>query len=245
VSFFFVALLSAIWRWVGKGDTEVFVSMVDSLFSMAKLSVEVMVLLFGTLTLWLGFLKIAEHAGLVEKIASLLGKGAVVTTSTVASLIPGAVLRTAGALAAKVNPQVFGNLANLSAQEVGLFAGQTLEKGVLKAIEKEANSRFREEPTRKLLEYVDGTFGTAYSDAYLAYLGGKKMFKYQDGKYISAIENTANTIRGQYDYTQTQAGRVQQGFKAHETRLHLPPGHGVHAAFRDVGYRVCVGRFTS
>lgn len=46
--------------------------MVDSLFSMAKLSVEVMVLLFGTLTLWLGLLKIAEHAGLVEKIAALL-----------------------------------------------------------------------------------------------------------------------------------------------------------------------------
>jgi spore maturation protein SpmA len=31
-----------------------------------------MVLLFGTLTLWLGFLKIAEQAGLVEKIASWL-----------------------------------------------------------------------------------------------------------------------------------------------------------------------------
>ena len=46
--------------------------MVDSLFSMAKLSVEVMVLLFGTLTLWLGLLKIAEHAGLVEKIAAWL-----------------------------------------------------------------------------------------------------------------------------------------------------------------------------
>ena len=66
MSFFFIALLSAIWRWVGKGDTEVFASMVDNLFSMAKLSVEVMVLLFGTLTLWLGFLKIAEHSGLVE-----------------------------------------------------------------------------------------------------------------------------------------------------------------------------------
>ena len=39
---------------------------------MAKLSVEVMILLFGTLTLWLGFLKIAEHAGLVEKIAGWL-----------------------------------------------------------------------------------------------------------------------------------------------------------------------------
>jgi len=37
------------------------------------LSVEVMVLLFGTLTLWLGFLQIAERAGLVDRLARLLG----------------------------------------------------------------------------------------------------------------------------------------------------------------------------
>ena len=72
VSFFFIATFSAIWRWFGKGDSAVFATMVDSLFSMAKLSVEVMVLLFGTLTLWLGFLKIAEHSGLVKKIAEWL-----------------------------------------------------------------------------------------------------------------------------------------------------------------------------
>jgi spore maturation protein SpmA len=72
VSFFFIALLSALWRWFSLNDSEVFARMVDGLFSMAKLSVEVMVLLFGTLTLWLGFLKIAEHAGLVEKIAGWL-----------------------------------------------------------------------------------------------------------------------------------------------------------------------------
>ena len=72
VSFFFIATFTAIWRWFGKGDSAVFATMVDSLFSMAKLSVEVMVLLFGTLTLWLGFLKIAEHAGLVKKIAEWL-----------------------------------------------------------------------------------------------------------------------------------------------------------------------------
>ncbi|NDB53831.1 MAG: hypothetical protein EB025_07110 [Chitinophagaceae bacterium] len=59
-------MVSALWRWIGVNDPEVFARMVDSIFSMAKLSVEVMVLLFGTLTLWLGFLKIAEHAGLVE-----------------------------------------------------------------------------------------------------------------------------------------------------------------------------------
>ena len=39
---------------------------------MARLSVEVMVLLFGTLTLWLGLLRIAERAGVVEWLAKLL-----------------------------------------------------------------------------------------------------------------------------------------------------------------------------
>ena len=46
--------------------------MVESLFAMAKLSVEVMVLLFGTLTLWLGFLRIAEKAGIVDVLARWL-----------------------------------------------------------------------------------------------------------------------------------------------------------------------------
>ena len=54
------------------GDVTVFATMVESLFTMAKLSVEVMLLLFGTLTLWLGFLRIAERAGLVHSLARLL-----------------------------------------------------------------------------------------------------------------------------------------------------------------------------
>jgi spore maturation protein SpmA len=58
-----------VWRWLVAGDAVVFAAMVDSLFAMAKLSVEVMILLFGTLTLWLGFLRIAEKAGLVEALS--------------------------------------------------------------------------------------------------------------------------------------------------------------------------------
>ncbi len=72
LGFFVVATLAALARWLG-GDPGVFAAMVESLFAMAKLSVEVMVLLFGTLTLWLGFLRIAERAGLVDLLARLLG----------------------------------------------------------------------------------------------------------------------------------------------------------------------------
>jgi len=70
---FAVAGLAAFGRWIFAGDPGGFAAIVDSMFAMARLSVEVMVLLFGTLTLWLGFLRIAESAGLVDAAARLLG----------------------------------------------------------------------------------------------------------------------------------------------------------------------------
>ena len=73
LSFFLVATVAALARWLFGGDGDVFAAMVASLFDMARLSVEVMVLLFGTLTLWLGFLRIAEQAGLVDVLARALG----------------------------------------------------------------------------------------------------------------------------------------------------------------------------
>ena len=73
LGFFLAAALSALARWLIGGEADVFAAMVASLFDMARLSVEVMVLLFGTLTLWLGFLRIAEQAGLVAALARLLG----------------------------------------------------------------------------------------------------------------------------------------------------------------------------
>jgi spore maturation protein SpmA len=72
LGFFIVAAISAFGRWLIGDDASVFPAMVESLFTMAKLSVDVMILLFGTLTLWLGFLRIAEKAGLVEALARLL-----------------------------------------------------------------------------------------------------------------------------------------------------------------------------
>ena len=72
LGFFLTAALAALARW-SLGDVAVFAAIVDSLFAVAKLSVEVMVLLFGTLTLWLGLLRIAERAGLVNALARALG----------------------------------------------------------------------------------------------------------------------------------------------------------------------------
>ena len=73
LGFFFVAMAAALAQWLLGGHADVFAAIVGSLFDMAKLSVEVMIVLFGTLTLWLGFLRIAERAGLVDLLARALG----------------------------------------------------------------------------------------------------------------------------------------------------------------------------
>lgn len=73
LGFFLVAAIAALAQWLVGGQPQVFAAMVQALFAMAKLSVEVMVLLFGTLTLWLGFLRIAEEAGVVQWLARVLG----------------------------------------------------------------------------------------------------------------------------------------------------------------------------
>lgn len=73
LGFFLVAAVSALSQWLFAGRADVFAAMVTSLFDMARLSVEVMILLFGTLTLWLGLLRIAEQAGLIGLLARVLG----------------------------------------------------------------------------------------------------------------------------------------------------------------------------
>lgn len=70
--FFLVGLGAAVIQWLWLGDAEVFGRMVSSLFEMAKLSVNIMIVLFGTLTLWLGLLRIAELAGLVQTLGRWL-----------------------------------------------------------------------------------------------------------------------------------------------------------------------------
>ena len=72
LGFFIVAAVSALAQSLLAGQAQVFAAMVESWFAMAKLSVEVMVLLFGTLTMWLGFLRIAEKAGIVDALARWL-----------------------------------------------------------------------------------------------------------------------------------------------------------------------------
>lgn len=72
LSFFLAAFAAALWQWLGAGDSEVFARLVEALFEMARLSVEIVLVLAGTMTLWLGFLAIAEKAGLIRLMAWVL-----------------------------------------------------------------------------------------------------------------------------------------------------------------------------
>jgi spore maturation protein SpmA len=72
LSFFLAAFAAALWQWLGAGDPEVFARLVAALFDMAELSVEIVLVLAGTMTLWLGFLAIAEQAGMIRLMARLL-----------------------------------------------------------------------------------------------------------------------------------------------------------------------------
>jgi hypothetical protein len=131
----------------------------------------------------------------IGKAGYLTGKGVADAGKWIASLAPSTTLRTANALATKMNPSAWGKLSSLTTQEVGLYAGQTLEQGTFKAIQKVMEEEFKEKPVSLALQYVDQNFGTAYSDAYLAYLGGKKLWKYQSGKLVSVVDNVANTLK--------------------------------------------------
>lgn len=54
------------------GNGDIYAQMIQSLFDMAKLSVEIALGLIGLLAFWLGISKVAEKAGLIDKLAKLM-----------------------------------------------------------------------------------------------------------------------------------------------------------------------------
>ncbi|MCD1651381.1 spore maturation protein [Halomonas meridiana] len=72
LSFFIAAFAASLWQWLVGGDSEVFARLVQSLFDMAKVSVDIILVLLGTMTLWLGFLSIAEKTGLIRLLGRVL-----------------------------------------------------------------------------------------------------------------------------------------------------------------------------
>jgi len=69
VSFFLIAFVVAVIRFVILGDTEIFSLMVQSTFDMAKTGFELSLALTGVLTLWMGIMRIGEKGGVVAIIS--------------------------------------------------------------------------------------------------------------------------------------------------------------------------------
>lgn len=72
VAFFLIAFAIAVCRLLFMGDTEVFPAIISSTFDTARTAFEISIGLTGVLSLWMGFMKIGERAGLVAALARLL-----------------------------------------------------------------------------------------------------------------------------------------------------------------------------
>jgi len=74
VCFFAIGFIAALGQWLISGDTEVFKTVVDGTFTSSKAAVmDIALPLAGVMTLWLGFLSVAEKAGAIQGIARLIG----------------------------------------------------------------------------------------------------------------------------------------------------------------------------
>lgn len=72
VGFFFIAFISALYQWLVLGHRLVFEQLVNAIFTMSKVTVDIAIGLIGVLSFWLGMMKVAEQAGIIEKIAQYI-----------------------------------------------------------------------------------------------------------------------------------------------------------------------------
>lgn len=72
ITFFTFAFISACYQWLILDQTLIFEQVVQAIFSMSQVTVEIAIGLIGVLSFWMGMMKIAEHAGIVEKISRLI-----------------------------------------------------------------------------------------------------------------------------------------------------------------------------
>ncbi|ASP49586.1 nucleoside recognition domain-containing protein [Cognaticolwellia beringensis] len=70
--FFFVAFISAMVQWLVFDQILIFEEIVNAIFDMSRVTVEIAIGLIGILSFWLGMMKIAEHAGIIDKLAQLI-----------------------------------------------------------------------------------------------------------------------------------------------------------------------------
>lgn len=72
IALFLIGVVFGVVKLIFFGDAETLPAMMDSTFKMSTEAFEVTLGLTGTLTFWMGMLKVAEDSGLVEKLAKFL-----------------------------------------------------------------------------------------------------------------------------------------------------------------------------
>jgi spore maturation protein SpmA len=73
IAFFVIAFVFGLIRLIFFGDTEVFGKMVDGTFASSKTAFEVALGLTGTLTFWMGIMKVGEQAGAINVLSRIIG----------------------------------------------------------------------------------------------------------------------------------------------------------------------------
>ncbi len=73
ISFFIIAFVVGLIKFIFLGDTEIFTAMMNSTMDMAKSGFEISLGLTGVLTLWMGIMKIGEEGGVVRVFSKVIG----------------------------------------------------------------------------------------------------------------------------------------------------------------------------
>lgn len=66
IVFFFIAFLTASFKWLVLGDQQIFTELMTAMFSLSKTAFEIALGLTGVLSLWLGIMKIGEESGFIN-----------------------------------------------------------------------------------------------------------------------------------------------------------------------------------
>ena len=69
LAFFVIGFVGGLYQWLVLDDALVFERIVNGVFEMSKTAVTIAIGLIGALSFWLGIFKVAEKAGLIEKIS--------------------------------------------------------------------------------------------------------------------------------------------------------------------------------
>ena len=72
ISFFVIAFASCLYQWLVLSNVQIFGNTVNAIFDMSKVTVEIAIGLIGILSFWLGMMKIAEHAGIIDRLSRFI-----------------------------------------------------------------------------------------------------------------------------------------------------------------------------